>query len=33
MLQFHSVDEQAVNLLHVFHSAQDWENRLADENT
>ena len=29
----YSVDEQAVNLLHVFHSAQDWENRLADENT
>jgi plasmid stabilization system protein ParE len=28
----YSVDEQAVNLLHVFHSAQDWESRLAEEN-
>jgi len=27
----YSVGDQAVNLLHVFHSSQDWENKLAEE--
>jgi plasmid stabilization system protein ParE len=27
----YSVDQQAVNILHVFHTAQDWQNRLTDE--
>jgi plasmid stabilization system protein ParE len=24
-------DEQAVTVVHVFHTSQDWENRLAEE--
>jgi plasmid stabilization system protein ParE len=27
----YSVDENIVNVLHVFHSAEDWENKLAEE--
>jgi plasmid stabilization system protein ParE len=27
----YSVDGRAVNVLHVFHSAQDWRGRLREE--
>jgi plasmid stabilization system protein ParE len=27
----YSVDQHAVSILHVFHTAQDWQNRLAAE--
>jgi len=30
-LAVYSVDEEAVNVLHIFHGAQDWENKLAEE--
>ena len=27
----YSIDQQSVNLLHIFHTAQDWQARLAAE--
>jgi plasmid stabilization system protein ParE len=27
----YGVDESTVNILHVFHSAQDWQRRLQGE--
>jgi len=30
-LAVYSADETQVNVLHVFHSAQDWQNKLLDE--
>ncbi len=26
-------DEHAINVVHVFHSAQDWQQRLVDESS
>jgi plasmid stabilization system protein ParE len=27
----YTVDDQAVNILHVFHTAQDWQAKVAEE--
>ncbi len=30
-LAVYRVDEDAVNVLHIFHTAQDWQTKLAEE--